>query len=76
MINEQLLSQLEPGQTGTIVKFTTEDIFLKLMEMGCLPGEPIEVIQKALFNDPMSVSVAGYLLSLRTDEADQIVVKI
>jgi len=47
-----------------------------LMEMGCLPGEKIEVVQKALFNDPMSVSVAGYLLSLRTDEASQIVVKL
>jgi len=69
-----LLSELEPGQTATIVKFTTEDIFLKLMEMGCLPGERIEVVQKALFNDPMSVSVAGYLLSLRTDEARHIVV--
>jgi len=68
------LSDLEPGQIATIVKFTTEEIFLKLMEMGCLPGEKIEVVQKALFNDPMSVSVAGYLLSLRTDEAKHIVV--
>ncbi|MEE6187389.1 hypothetical protein PIECOFPK_00520 [Mycovorax composti] len=71
---ELLLSDLEPGQIATIVKFTTEEIFLKLMEMGCLPGEKIEVVQKALFNDPMSVSVAGYLLSLRTDEAKHIVV--
>lgn len=74
MINELLLSELEPGKEAVIVKFTTEDIFLKLMEMGCLPGEKIEVVQKALFNDPMSVSVAGYLLSLRTDEAKHIVV--
>lgn len=76
MVNEVLLSDLQPGQTGTIVKFTTEEIFLKLMEMGCLPGEQIEVVKKALFNDPMSISVAGYLLSLRTDEASQIVVNI
>lgn len=74
MGNEVLLSDLQPGQIATIVKFTTEDIFLKLMEMGCLPGEKIEVVQRALFNDPMSVSVAGYLLSLRTDEARHIVV--
>lgn len=74
MTNEVLLSDLEAGQIATIVKFTTEEIFLKLMEMGCLPGEKIEVVQKALFNDPMSVSVAGYLLSLRNDEARHIVV--
>ena len=76
MVNELLLSDLQPGQIATIVKFTTEEIFLKLMEMGCLPGEKIEVVQRALFNDPMSVSVAGYLLSLRTDEARHIVVNI
>lgn len=76
MVNELLLSDLKTGQIATIVKFTTDEIFLKLMEMGCLPGEKIEVIQKALFNDPMSISVAGYLLSLRTEEAKQIVVNI
>ncbi len=74
MAKEVLLSDLQIGQIATIVKFTTEEIFLKLMEMGCLPGEKIEVVQRAPFNDPMSISVAGYLLSLRTDEAKQIVV--
>lgn len=76
MVKEVLLSDLEPGQIATIVKFTTEEIFLKLMEMGCLPGEKIEMVQKALFNDPLSVSVAGYLLSLRIDEARHIIVNI
>ena len=76
MSKEILLSDLQPGQAAIIVKFVSEELHLKLMEMGCLPGEKIEVVQKALFNDPMSVSVAGYLLSLRTDEASQIVVKL
>ncbi|TXI32869.1 MAG: ferrous iron transport protein A [Niabella sp.] len=76
MVNELLLSDLQPGQVATIIKFTTEEIFLKLMEMGCLPGEKIEVVQKAPLNDPLSVSVAGYLLSLRTDEAKHIVVSL
>ncbi len=76
MAKELLLSELQTGQEAIIVKFTTEEIFLKLMEMGCLPGEKIEVVQKALFNDPMSISVAGYLLSLRTEEAQQIVVNV
>ncbi len=74
MSKDLLLSDLQPGQVGTIVKLASDEIFLKLMEMGCLPGARIEVIQKALFNDPMSVSVAGYLLSLRTEEASQIIV--
>jgi ferrous iron transport protein A len=73
---ELLLSDLLPGQKGTIVKFTTEDIFLKLMEMGCLPGESIEVVKIAPFRDPISVSIAGYMLSLRIDEAQHVVVSI
>ena len=73
---ELLLSDLKPGQKAIIIKFTTEEIFLKLMEMGCLPGEDIAVIKIAPFNDPVSVSVAGYILSLRLDEAKQIVVSI
>ncbi|HEX7755000.1 MAG TPA: FeoA family protein [Niabella sp.] len=69
-----LLSELKPGQRARIQKFTTEDIFLKLMEMGCLPGEEIEVIKIAPLHDPISISVAGYTLSLRLDEARYIVV--
>ncbi|ANH83140.1 iron transporter [Niabella ginsenosidivorans] len=69
-----LLSELKPGQRARIQKFTTEDIFLKLMEMGCLPGEEIEVIKIAPLHDPISISVAGYTLSLRLDEARFIVV--
>ncbi len=73
---EMLLTELLPGQKATIVRFTTEDIFLKLMEMGCLPGEDIEIIKIAPLKDPVSISVAGYVLSLRLDEAKQIVVSI
>ncbi|MCD2424299.1 ferrous iron transport protein A [Niabella pedocola] len=71
---ELLLSDLKPGQRARIQKFTTEEIFLKLMEMGCLPGEEIEIIKVAPLNDPISISVAGYILSLRLDEARFIVV--
>lgn len=73
---ECLLSDLKPGQKATIVRFTTEEIFLKLMEMGCLPGERIEIVKKAPLRDPVSVSVAGYVLSLRLDEAKHIVVDV
>ena len=73
---EMLLSELLPGQKATIVRFTTEDIFLKLMEMGCLPGEDIEIVKIAPLKDPVSVSVAGYVLSLRLEEAKHIVVSI
>ena len=40
--------------------------------MGCIPGELITVEQIAPLGDPISISVAGYQLSLRMNEADSI----
>lgn len=68
------LSQLKPGQSGIIKDFDDQEIHLKLMEMGCLPGESVTVEQKAPLGDPVSVSIAGYTLSLRLNEADHIIV--
>ena len=68
------LSELKLGQKGIIKSFGNQEIHLKLMEMGCLPGEEISMEQIAPLGDPVSVSVAGYILSLRLDEADHIIV--
>lgn len=66
------LSELKIGESGIIHSFENDDIFLKLMEMGCIPGELITVEQVAPLGDPISISVAGYQLSLRINEADSI----
>ncbi len=70
------LSELRPGQAGIIMEFKSEEIFLKLMEMGCVPGEMILMEQVAPLGDPISVSVAGYHLSLRLNEAEHILVEL
>jgi len=70
------LSELKPGQVGIIKEFKSNEHFLKLMEMGCVPGEKIILEQIAPLGDPISVSVAGYHLSLRLNEADHIFVEI
>ena len=70
------LSELKPGQKGIIQDFDSQEIHLKLMEMGCLPGERISVEQKAPLGDPVSVSIAGYTLSLRLNEAEHILVDV
>ncbi|MGB3005943.1 MAG: FeoA family protein [Chitinophagaceae bacterium] len=70
------LSDLKPGQEGIIKEFVNEDIFLKLMEMGCVPGERIVLEQVAPLGDPISVNVAGYHLSLRLNEAEHILVEL
>lgn len=68
------LSELKQGQKGIIKSFISEEIQLKLMEMGCLPGEKISVEQIAPLGDPVSIQVAGYTLSLRLNEAEHILV--
>ena len=70
------LSELKPGTIAVIKSFEKNDIFLKLMEMGCVPGENIKIEKIAPLGDPISVSVAGYSLSLRLDEAENIFVEV
>ena len=70
------LSELKPGQEGIIKEFKNNEIFLKLMEMGCVPGEKIHLEQVAPLGDPISVTVAGYRLSLRLNEAEHIIVEL
>lgn len=69
------LSEIQVGTTVLIKSFENNDIFLKLMEMGCVPGELVKVEQVAPLGDPISISVSGYTLSLRLDEARYILVE-
>jgi len=67
------LSQLLPGQSGVVKEFTDLEMSVKLMEMGCLPGELILVDRFAPLGDPMAITVSGYQLSLRMQEASTII---
>lgn len=60
------------GRKAVIQSFDKDDIFLKLMEMGCVPGETVTIDLVAPLGDPISISIAGYNLSLRLEEADMI----
>jgi ferrous iron transport protein A len=62
------LSQLMPGQVAII------DSFLKLLEMGCIPGERVELVKVAPMGDPIAISISGYLLSLRKAEASTVLI--
>lgn len=69
------LSQLSPGQKATIVSFTDTEMAVKLMEMGCLPGEVVEVERFAPLGCPIAIRVAGYQLCLRKAEAAVIIIQ-
>jgi len=63
---------MKPGEVGIIAGFTDEHLSVKLMEMGCLPGSAVIFNFKAPFGDPICISVSGYELSLRLEEANTI----
>ncbi len=69
------LSEIAAGKTVVVKSVEKDDISLKLMEMGCVPGEQIMVYQIAPLGDPISIFVAGYHLSLRINEAESILVE-
>lgn len=66
------VAKMRPGDIGIIAGFTDSDLAVKLMEMGCLPGSPVRFNFTAPFGDPICISVSGYELSLRLEEADTI----
>ncbi|HNQ60864.1 MAG TPA: FeoA family protein [Bacteroidia bacterium] len=67
---------MRKGQKGVIDSFTDYELSLKLLEMGCIPGEIIEVIRVAPLGDPIAISISGYMLGLRKAEAGTVMVKL
>jgi ferrous iron transport protein A len=71
------LSKLVPGDRARIVAIGAIGAMKRrLMEMGVLPGEEIEVRKVAPLGDPIEVRVKGYSLSLRKSEAAEISVEV
>jgi ferrous iron transport protein A len=60
---------MQKGDFGRIKGFSDAELSLRLMEMGCLPGVEIRFNFSAPLGDPICISVSGYELSLRLDEA-------
>jgi ferrous iron transport protein A len=74
MESGRTVAMMKPGESGIIAGFTDEYLSIKLMEMGCLPGMPIHFNFTAPFGDPICISVSGYELSLRLEEASTITI--
>ena len=58
------------------MEFDVDSIPLKLLEMGCLPGNLVELIQIAPFGDPLYLNINGSHLAIRIETAAQIVVDV
>jgi len=63
------VAQMQPGDVAIVSGFSDEYLSVKLMEMGCLPGSAVRFNFTAPLGDPVCISVSGYELSLRLEEA-------
>ncbi len=70
------IANLKKGDVALIKNFDVEAIPLKLLEMGCLPGNRVELLQIAPFGDPLYLNINGSHLAIRIETAREIEVEI
>lgn len=70
------IHSLKKGQKAIILDFDIDIIPLKLLEMGCLPGNEVELLQVAPFGDPLYLDINGSHLAIRIETAKQIEIEL
>jgi Fe2+ transport system protein FeoA len=72
----RLLGELAAGERAKVVRVIGPGpIRRRLMDMGLMPGESVEVVRRAPLGDPLQVRVQDCSLSIRRDEAMHIYVQ-
>jgi len=72
---QDTLAHLKRGERAIITDVSSIHIPLKLLEMGCLPGNPVELVQVAPFQDPMYLNINGSHLAIRKETASHILIE-
>ena len=71
------LDQFKVGETGLVKKVEGEGHFRRrLLDMGVTPGTTIYLRKKAPLGDPLELTLRGYELTLRKDEAQLVVLEM
>ncbi len=68
------IADLKKGEKGIITDISSDNIPLKLLEMGCLPGNQVELLQIAPFFDPLYLNINGCKLAIRKETASSILI--
>ena len=66
------LAQLKKGEIGVIIDVNTDNVPLKLLEMGCLPGNLVTLVQIAPFGCPLYFTINDSHVAIRLETASQI----
>jgi ferrous iron transport protein A len=71
------LAKLKPGEKGTITAIgSIGPLKRRLMDMGVLVGEEVQMVKVAPLGDPLEIKVKSYSLSLRKKEAEGIAIEV
>ncbi|MGO4904924.1 FeoA family protein [Flavobacterium sp. W20_MBD1_R3] len=70
------INSLKKGEKAMIKDFDIDTVPLKLLEMGCLPGNLVELLQIAPFGDPLYLNINGSHVAIRVETAREIEVEI
>jgi len=70
------IASLKIGQRAIIKGFSVEVVPLKLLEMGCLPGNEVTLIQAAPYSDPLYLTINGSHLAIRKEMASKIEIEL
>lgn len=66
------VANLKRGQKGIIKDFNADVLPIKLLELGCLPGNEVELLHVAPLKDPIYINVNGSHIAIRRSVAQQI----
>lgn len=70
---EKSLREFRPGEAGTVARVNAAgSVKRRLFDMGITPGAAIEMRKAAPLGDPIEISIRGYELSVRKDEAEAV----
>lgn len=72
---KKTLADTTIGELVRVNALIPSPVSSKLLEMGFYIGQEVEILFKAPFGDPIAVNVGGYVLSLRLNEANLVVVE-
>ena len=71
------MREMLDNQKGVIKKISaTGDMGRRVREMGLVPETPIQIRGRAPLKDPVAIKIRDFVLTLRNNEADHILVEV
>jgi ferrous iron transport protein A len=70
------LAELPVGALAQVLSVEgTDELALRLLEMGLIPQTEVRILGTAPFGDPIELELRGYRLSVRRSEAARVLVE-